>query len=49
MWEVRVIQVNGFTKFVFNEITDALNFCNICLECGDEETNVTARKIKEEE
>ena len=49
MWEVRVVQENGFTIFKFNEISDALNLTSICLECGDEGTNVTVCRTIEKE
>lgn len=49
MWEVRVVQEEGYTVFKFNEISDALNLAGVCLECGDEGTHVTVNKeIKEE-
>lgn len=50
MYKVTVSQSgqSGTSGFGFNKITDALEFIQTCLECGDKETWVTIQEIEED-
>ena len=44
MWIVTVKQNDNVVGFGFNNMSDALEFSETCLECGDEGTEIIIRE-----
>lgn len=48
MWIVVVKQKESEVEFGFNKMTDAMDFISICLECGNEGTEINIKTQEEE-
>lgn len=47
-YQVSVVQGAGRVSLDFKNLTDAMEFASVCMECGREETSILVTKVEEE-